>query len=578
MEKRVLLAVVLSLAILLLYQAYFVPPPPEPPPKREIEAADVPSTLVDEGGATDLLESGQVVIEPQTDVPDLEDLPIEPAQARDITIASRKYTAIISTRGACLTGWEMNEFAGTEGKPLEFIDPAEGRHHPGDVVVGESEWFNTCVFESSDPSDTMILDQRKPAVTLTFQAANNQKLQLTKRYTFYHDTILADLDVQISNRSAQPAGGTALIFLPDKIIRDPGDNAKNRFARSGPSLLIGNRLEQPKLKKLQGLWVYPQPVRWVAVEENFFFAGLVPVDQTGKAFILPTEFDERSGKALRASVGYQFGSGMLEPGERRKASFHMVLGPKKYDELKSMNIGIENIVNFGWITWLGKLFYYILIETTKIVKNYGLSIIILTIAIKIILLPLSHMSMKSMKKMQEIQPQMKEIQQRYRKDARKQQEELQKLYKRHGANPMSGCLPLLVQFPVFIALYQVLMNSIEMRGAPFLWAEDLSQPDIPLVLIMGASMFIQQKMTPTTGDPRQAKMMMFMPVLFTAMFWSFPSGLVVYWLMNNILTIIQQYFMNVRSEDSSGEDGLKLKARTLKKLEEKGLSGDSDRE
>ena len=140
---------------------------------------------------------------------------------------------------------------------------------------------------------------------------------------------------------------------------------------------------------------------------------------------------------------------------------------------------------------------------------------------------------------------------------------------------MGGCLPMIVQIPVFFALYQVLLNSIEMRGTSFLWASDLSQPDIPLVLLMGASMLIQQKLTPTTGDPRQAKMMMFMPILFTAMFWTFPSGLVLYWLMNNLLTILQQYIMN-RSQNT-GPEAPKFKARTMKKLGEISKEGDPNK-
>jgi YidC/Oxa1 family membrane protein insertase len=581
MEKRVLLAVVLSLAVLLMYQAYFAPPPPKTPVKREVQSVDIPSSLVAEDQKP--IETSPLIIEPETADnqidKDLLESMVEPDE-KTIQVSTRDYTAMLSNRGAHITGWELNAYSNGEGKPLQFVTEAKGRYFPGDVKVGDTDRFSTRVFKTDAPSDQIVLDRQTPAITLTFQTTDTSGLQLVKRYTLHHDSILMDLDIQLINRGHKDAGGTASVFLPDKILKDLDEKAKNRFARSGPTLMIGNKLEQPKLKKLPGLWVYPQPVQWVATEENFFFAGLVPVELSGKGFVQPMVFNENNGKAERASPGFQFGSGSLAPGEHRRATYYLLLGPKKYDLLKTLNIGIENIVNFGWITWLGKLFYSILVETTKVVKNYGLSIIILTIAIKILLLPLSHMSMKSMKKMQEIQPQMKEIQQRFKKDPRKQQEELSKLYKKHGANPMSGCLPMLVQFPVFIALYQVLLNSIEMRGASFLWAGDLSQPDVPLVLIMGASMLIQQKMTPTTGDPRQAKMMMFMPVIFTAMFWTFPSGLVLYWLMNNLLTILQQYIMNASSDDSSDEEQMKVKARTLKKLEGKtrALETDSDRD
>jgi len=199
-------------------------------------------------------------------------------------------------------------------------------------------------------------------------------------------------------------------------------------------------------------------------------------------------------------------------------------------------------------------------------KNYGLCIILLTVCVKLLMFPLSHKQMHSMKKMQAIQPQMKAIQEKHRKDPQKQQQELGKLYKEHGVNPLGGCLPMLVQFPIFIALYQVLMNLIEMRGTSFLLVPDLSQPYVPLVILMGISMVVQQKMTPTTGDPRQARMMMLLPIVFTAMFWSFPSGLVLYWLTNNILTIGQQLIMNRDIKDRDNTETKKLKARARRRL------------
>jgi len=575
MEKRVLLAVVLSLVVLLLYQAYFVPEPPKPlPATRQIESSEVPSSLVStEPSKPDKqvspVESPVIVEDGEIDKVAIEPTP-EP-ENRTIQISSRKYVAEISTLGAHLTGWQLMDYKDSDNQVLQFIQPDTGKYLPGDVTIGADERFNTALFTADAPSDIIVLDKHTPIFTINFESTLDNGLLLKKQFTFHHDSIMLDLDVHLINQSNSAVGGIVSVLLPDKILRSIESSSKNRFIRSGPALMIGEKREQPKLKKLQGLWVYPNPARWVAIEENFFFAALIPMEYPGKGFVLPTVFNKENGKAERASPGFQFGTGSLAPNEHIHSVYYMVLGPKKYDQLKELNIGIETIVNFGWITWLGKLFYHMLVSTTNVVKNYGLSILILTLLIKIILFPLSHISMKSMKKMQEIQPMMKDIQARYRKDPKKQQAELSKLYKKHGANPMSGCLPMLVQFPVFIALYQVLMNSIEMRGASFLWVADLSQPNILLVILMGASMLLQQKMTPTTGDPRQAKMMMFMPIIFTAMFWTFPSGLVLYWLMNNILTIAQQHFMNVQQKQSEDDSQEKMKARTAKKI-----SGQSD--
>jgi YidC/Oxa1 family membrane protein insertase len=196
------------------------------------------------------------------------------------------------------------------------------------------------------------------------------------------------------------------------------------------------------------------------------------------------------------------------------------------------------------------------------IKSYGLVIICVTILIKILFYPLTYKSFQSMRKMQDLQPKLKVLREKY-KDKQQQQQEMMKLYKQEGVNPMGGCLPMVLQIPVFFALFRVLSNSIELWGKPFLWINDLSAHEAlpllgpagdyfrPLVLMMGASMFLQQSMTPTAGDPKQAQMFKFMPIIFTALFWNFPSGLVLYWFMNNILTIGQQYLIKKGGEKFS---------------------------
>ena len=586
MEKRVIVAIGLSIAFLLLYQAYFVPHPPPQQIDRTVTSGDIPSSFKPseeetpeayntETGQMDTFLPGQENGEIPDETSISEEPAIPPPIERIIEIASRRFNIKISSVGARLIYWESINYSDTAGHRLQFIDDSPDVIYPGDIRIGDNREFDDVTFYIENEQDIINLDKENPKVSIVCRGTGSDGLEIQKTYTFYEDKILADLNVKLSNNSTKPAGGTLSVFLPVKILPNLEEHAKNNYVRSGPAVMIANKKEVPKLKKLVGRWVYPQPVQWVAVEENYFFAALIPQSAGLQGFVESVSFNEKSGRAESAVVGFQSDTGRLLPGENARAVFSLVLGPKKYDLLKDLNAGIENIISFGWINWLGLLFYRILLSTTGIVKNYGLSIIILTIAIKSILLPLSHISMKSMKKMQTIQPQMKEIQTRYRKEPQKMNEELQKLYRKNGVSPMAGCLPMLVQFPVFIALYQVLLNSIEMRGASFLWAHDLSQPDIPFVIIMGISMIVQQRMTPTTGDPRQAKMMMFMPILFTAMFWSFPSGLVLYWLVNNILTIAQQYFMNSRSKDDEDKE-IRIKSRTLKKLGADGSSITTD--
>jgi YidC/Oxa1 family membrane protein insertase len=227
--------------------------------------------------------------------------------------------------------------------------------------------------------------------------------------------------------------------------------------------------------------------------------------------------------------------------------------------LESVGKGIERAIDFGYFGFVSKPLLYVLHFFHRFTSSYGLDIIILTVLIKLLMAPLTHKSFVSMKHMQKLQPQMEKLKERYGADKEKLNKEIMELYRRNGVNPLGGCLPMVLQFPVFIGLYNALSTPIELRHASFLWIKDLSRPDwqslpltfggwhfgIPvLTILMGASMFIQQWMTPSAGDPNQRKIMMLMPLMFTFMFVSFPAGLTVYWLVNNLLTIAQQYWIN----------------------------------
>jgi YidC/Oxa1 family membrane protein insertase len=216
--------------------------------------------------------------------------------------------------------------------------------------------------------------------------------------------------------------------------------------------------------------------------------------------------------------------------------------------MKALNVGLENAIDFGsWIKWLAMPLLIVLKWIFQYVQNYGIAIIILTILIKIIFWPLGNKSYKSMKEMQKLQPKMQELREKYKDDKQKLSQETMALYKTHKVNPLGGCLPILIQIPVFFGLYKVLLYAIELRHSPFFfWIQDLSAKDPYYItpIIMGATMFIQQKMTPTMGDPMQAKIMLLMPVVFTFLFLNFPSGLVLYWLFNNIISIGQQVYIN----------------------------------
>ncbi len=258
---------------------------------------------------------------------------------------------------------------------------------------------------------------------------------------------------------------------------------------------------------------------------------------------------------LDSAEGVNFGFGVTGQGETTSYLFYA--GPKDYELLRSLDNGLERAINFGFFGFLGKPMFFILKAIYGVVRSYGVAIILLTTLIKILFIPLTHKQHKSMEDMQKIQPEISAIRERYKGDTENMNRQIMDLYKKHKVNPAAGCLPLLIQIPVFFALYNVLLSAIELRQAPFLYIKDLSAADAlfghvggfavgPLPLLMGASMYLQQKMMPTTMDPKQTKIFQYMPVIFTFMFLNFPSGLVLYWLVNNVLTILQQIYTNKR--------------------------------
>jgi YidC/Oxa1 family membrane protein insertase len=248
--------------------------------------------------------------------------------------------------------------------------------------------------------------------------------------------------------------------------------------------------------------------------------------------------------------------------EGGSASFKILLGPKDPEMLRAAGDHLDRAIDFGWFWFIAIPLLHLLRFFDAILGNYGVAIILLTVLVKAATIPLTRAQYRSMQKMQQIQPHLEKLRERYKDDASGMQREMMDLYKRHGVNPFSGCVPMVLQIPIFVGLYNALLNAIELRHAPFVgWITDLSAPDrlviagigIPvLVIVMGASMLAQQWMTPMQGDPTQRRMMMFMPVVFTAMFLNFPSGLVLYWLVNNVISIGQQYAVIGKANRGAG--------------------------
>ena len=378
--------------------------------------------------------------------------------------------------------------------------------------------------------------------TLKFTCVSPAGLTLVKTFTFKGDSYGFDLAVQVTNHTGQPLEGQLNLDLSENFAGEDAD----RFHFLGFNGSINNKLEDIKSGGLKEPKTYTGKVEWAGLDEGYFMTAIIP--QSSKAWVT---LSEPPKAPMVASVRTPVEA--LGPGQAANFSYVLYFGPKNLDDLKPL--GLDRAVNFGWFDVLGKPLLHFLNWLDRYSYNYGWAIVILTILLRIVFWYPNHKSYKSMKDMQKLQPKVAKLREKYKDDKETMNKELMALYRTFKVNPMAGCLPMVLQLPVFIALYNVLGYAIELRHASFIptlpftnivWLADLSAKDPLLItpLVMGATMFLQQKMTPSAGDPTQAKMMMFLPLIFTFMFLNFASGLVVYWLVNNVLSIAQQHYTN----------------------------------
>ena len=360
--------------------------------------------------------------------------------------------------------------------------------------------------------------------------------------TFFSKTYRIDITIEVTSPLSSPSPKGVMINWVRKL--DPKKDAPTRFSFAGPVAYVNGELSEIKLKDLDnGKKSFFRKVSWVGYENKYFLAAFFPrKDEAISADIVQTDRNSLVINCFEKPISSSIG-------KTRAYSYGFYCGPKDIKILNSLGVDLEKAINFGMFDIIAKPLLYVLKYLNKVTHNYGLAIVILTVIIKILFFPLTHKSYKSMKAMKDLQPKMAALKKKYKDDKERLNREIMSLYRTYKVNPLGGCLPLLIQFPIFIAFYWVLLGSIELRHAPFmLWIKDLSAKDPYYVtpILMGVSMFIQQKMSPTAGDPTQAKVMLAMPIIFTFLFLKFPSGLVLYWLVNNILQIFQQLYIDKR--------------------------------
>ena len=393
--------------------------------------------------------------------------------------------------------------------------------------------------------------------TLTFEAKNDQGIRLIKMYTFTPGSYLISVSQTVKNLSGQPVsidGYYQLVRreLTSDEMKEKGIEDRTHFgpafytsAEKFTKLSFKDILKNSQRAQPEEITPVNVSEGWIAMTQQFFVSAWIP-DASNKATF---DIYARSLGKERYSTGLIIPFGEIKPGQQATEKLSLYVGPQAQDKLEAVAPGFDLVVDYGWFTIIASPLFWALSFIHGFVQNWGVAIIILTLIIKLIFFPLTAASQKSMARMKEVSPKIKQLQELYKDDRERLNKEMMALYQTEKINPLGGCLPIIIQIPVFIALYWVLLSSVEIRHAPFaLWITDLSarDPYFILPLLLGVSSFLQTRMNPPPPDPIQAKVVTFLPIIFTAMFMFFPAGLVLYWLVSNLVSIGQQWYINRR--------------------------------
>ena len=525
---------------------------------RPVEADDDQLTLP---------ELGEVAGEAQTVDAALpgDELAEPTAEDAIITVRTDVLELQISTRGGTLVRATLLGYPVEKDRPndlVELLSPE--RSNLGLIRTGLRGATGTTANQdtvfSSPRSDYALGDADEIAVPLTWTDENGVSVE--KRFLFTRGSYTITVEQTLVNNSAEPWRGdqyTQLLRRSKGVDRSMFD--VDSYSFDGPQTYNGDKAEKLKRDDLQdkGPVEFSTPDGWVAAIQHHFLSAIVP--EPGAPHVYRVEV---KGDTMIASV--VGAKRTVEPGASETFSRQLFVGPKIQSQLEELHGKLKLTVDYGWLTILSQPMFWLLGFIHDFVGNWGVSIILVTVLIKLAFYKMTETSGRSMAKMRNLQPRIKALQERYKDDKQQLSQQMMDLYKREKVNPAAGCLPILIQMPFFLAFYWVLIESVEMRQAPFaLWITDLStrDPYFILPLIMGAAMLLQQKLNPAPADPVQARVMQIMPIMFTGFFAFFPSGLVLYWATNTVLSIAQQWKINkvVEKEEKAKKSGKKKKNR-----------------
>jgi YidC/Oxa1 family membrane protein insertase len=548
-QKRLILAVVLSVIVFVAYHLIFgVPESQKKPAEKQVAETPMPTQPAPDTGP-EKEETVSNVADKAVPSPEIQR---SQREANTITVNTPLYQVKISESGAVFESYVLKEFTETvaSDSPLKQLLAADGSIRSMELgFAGKSvDGLENAVFSTEPQVEKLNVTDSAKTLTFSWQSADGVAIE--KAFHFSPDSYVVGLVVTIKNQS-----NTTIQDQLTLTIRGTAPKDTRMYGFEGPSALIDDSLIETEVDEIADNPKQNGNIKWLALQDRYFMSSLMPKITDAASLKLSL----KPGQVIQSQ--FVQAEKVLRPGTEHNFQFGIFFGPKSMRVLSDIGNQLSRALDFGWWTFLAKPCLWLMNAIHDFIPNYGIAIIILTLLIKIFLWPLGAKSYKSMSEMKKIQPLMKEIREKYKDDKKKMNEEVMALYRTYKINPLGGCLPMVFQIPVFFALYRMLYQAIELRHASFfLWINDLSAPDrlftfgfsipfmeppygIPvLTLVMGASMILQQKMSPPMGDPAQAKMMMLMPVVFTVIFINFSSGLVLYWLVNNIFSIAQQYY------------------------------------
>jgi YidC/Oxa1 family membrane protein insertase len=571
MEKRFVLAVVLCLFILMFYQSYMGRQQDQSKAAREAArperealhspAAPEPEPTGTPGGP------GTPAVPPEEFVQEAPVVSPVGMPCEEVVVNTPLYRAVFCSNSGRLMSWKLKKFRINQACTCPVVNWFTRKSAPKELESGPESWVERIhaqgpeeyplgleistgerrisVQEILEPDRSSLdLQEGDAPSRIVFSGADVTGRAVRRVYTFSPDRYLVDLQIEIEGIDAPLVQGGMGLNLTERYSADA---AGDRYTFAGFMGLIDGKLV--KKKKVDDDKSFKGDVVWEGFSDKYFLTCLIPENNPVSSVILDVEGSVSQGVHGLWTSRLVYNIQSHTEGEVSRFAYRFFIGPKEMDVLKESGHSLRDSIDLGWFGFIAEPLLFVLKFFYKYTHNYGIAIILLTVIIKVLFYPLTRKQYESMKDLQKLQPKMKDLREKFKNDKERLNKEVMDLYRTHKINPLGGCWPVLLQIPVFFALYRALLNSIELRHAPFMfWIRDLAEKDPCYItpLIMGATMFLQQKMTPTAGDPAQQKMMMLMPVVFTFLFLNFPSGLVVYWLVNNVITIGQQYISQKR--------------------------------